>query len=64
MFPGMPFPGANGLTATVPDLLAVGTAVAYMCPDPNREPNPIQSNMCNMNGMFATLVAPTCDLGE
>ena len=63
MFPGFPFPGANSLTATVPDPLAVGTVVAYSCTDASRELNGIQNNMCDMNGMYTT-PAPTCDLGK
>ena len=63
MFPGVPFPNADTLAATVTAPLAVGTVVAYSCTGANRELNGIQSNMCDMNGMY-TMPAPTCDLGK
>ena len=63
MFPGLPFPNADTLTATVPAVLAVGTFVAYSCTDANRAVNGIQSNMCDMNGMYI-MPAPTCDISK
>ena len=63
MFPGSPFSNVDSPTATVPNPLAVGTVVAYTCPDANRERNGIASNMCDMNGMYTT-PAPTCELGK
>ena len=63
MFPGLPFPNADTLTATVPAVLAVGTVVAYFCTSANRAVNGIQSNMCDTNGMY-NMPAPTCDISK
>ena len=59
MFPGLPFPNADTLTATVPATLPVGTAVTYSCTGANLAVNGIQSNMCDMNGMYIER-APSC----
>ena len=63
LFPGFPFPNADTLTATIPATLPVGTAVTYSCSGANLAISGIQSNMCDMNGMY-TMPAPSCQLGK
>jgi len=60
IFPGLPFPGANGLTATVPDPLAVGTEVMYTCMDMTMFAvmPPTTSNQCDGQGMYGPVA--TC----
>jgi len=61
MFPGMPFPGTNGLTATIPDPLPVGQAVTYTCMDLTMfavMPPPTSSE-CDAQGVFTA--AASCE---